>query len=52
MQVKIFFHSSHMRLEEDVNTWLAGQSTPIEIVYVTQASSQAGHCITVWYQKG
>jgi|GEM_PF-4051045 len=51
MQVKVFFHSNHKHLEGEVNAWLTEQSTPIEIVYVTQASSQTGHCITVWYQK-
>ncbi|MGI5839398.1 MAG: hypothetical protein ACOX8W_07020 [bacterium] len=51
MQVKIFFHSSHRHLEAEVNNWLSGQLSPIEVIYVTQASSQTGRCITVWYQK-
>ncbi len=50
LQVKIFFDSSHRRLEETLNEWLA-VNPGITVDTVTQSSNNNGHCIAVWYHR-
>ncbi len=48
LKVKVFWQSRHTKLEELIQTWLDGEKGSA-IAAITQASSQAGHTVMVWY---
>ena len=47
---KVFYESSHRKLEEVMNEWLATNSGQA-VEMVLQSSNNAGHMVTVFYRR-